>query len=80
MPLHVSQRMRRSSAGADGRSRKSGAAPGRLCISSTSSEACQKKRYGLMVVPKTATTTAAATGFGVKRGQKVRSATCPHGT
>ena len=49
-------------------------------MSSTSSDACQKNRYGLMVVPNTPTTTAAAAAFGVKRGQTVRNATSPQGT
>jgi hypothetical protein len=44
-------------------------------MSSTSSEACQKNRYGLIVVPNTATTTAAVFASSVKRGQTVRSAT-----
>ena len=33
-----------------------------------------------MVVPKTPTMTVAASEFGVKLGQTVRSATSPHGT
>ena len=79
MPLQVSHRMRRSSAGAALGSCKSGGA--RLaCMSSTSSDACQKKRYGLIVVPKTPTTTAAALKFSVSFGHTVRSATSPHGT
>ncbi len=49
-------------------------------MSSTSSEACQKNRYGLMVVPKTPSTTAAAPASSLKRGQTVRKATSPHGT
>jgi hypothetical protein len=49
-------------------------------MSSTSSEACQKKRYGLMVVPNTATTTAAAAASGLNRGMNVCRATSSQGT
>ena len=75
MPLQVSHRMRRSSVPADGRSCTSGAALFAACISSTSSEACQKNRYGLMVVPKIAITIVAALESKVNFGQTVRSAT-----
>ena len=50
------------------------------CMSSTSSDACQKKRYGLIVVPKMPTTTVAALKFNVSFGHTVRNATSPHGT
>ena len=80
MPLAVPHRMRRSFAGAAAGSRKSATEPARACMSSTSSEACQKNRYKLIVVPKTPITTAHAAAFSVKCGQNVRSATWRLGT
>jgi hypothetical protein len=80
MPLHVSYAIRRNSLGAAALSLSSGDAPGIARMSSTSSDACQKKRYGLMVVPKTATIIVAASASRLKLGQKVRSTTSPQGT
>ena len=80
MPLQVSHRMRRSLHAGRPPSLTSGATPVPARMSSTSWEACQKKRYGLIVVPKTPTTTAASIAFGVNLGQNVRSATWLHGT
>ena len=80
MPLQVSHAMRRSSPGAAAGSRSSGSASGCASRSSTSWDACQKNRYGLIVVPNTPTTTAAAVASGRKWGQSVRSATSPQGT
>ena len=48
--------------------------------SSASWEACQKKRYGLMVVPNTATTISIKSRSNDSVGMKVATATSPHGT
>ena len=80
MPVHVSHLMRRNSLAAAGASSTSAGDSGAARISSTSSDACQKNRYGLIVVPNTPTIMAAAFASGVKCGTNVRSATCPQGT
>src|SRR5437588_267695 len=46
-------------------------------ISSTSEEACQKKRYGEMVVPSTATSAAMKPGSSSSRGMNVDVMTAP---
>ena len=47
--------------------------------SSTSSEACQKNRYGLMVVPKIATMAVSDALVSETRGRKVALRTSVHG-
>src|SRR3982074_3778539 len=53
-------------------------AAGSALSSSTSCDACQKKRYGLMVVPKTATTTVRYSAVSAKCGETVWAATSCH--
>src|SRR5207248_1034517 len=66
--------MRRISLRAEALSRNSAGARGLARMSSTSSEACQKNKYGLIVVPNTPTTTAAAPESSVNFGHTVRKA------
>ena len=54
MPMMVSTRMRARAAGPCRGARSSGTRPASMRVSSTSWEACQNSRYGLMVVPKIA--------------------------
>ncbi len=72
MPMYVSHRMRRSSERAPFGKFLRGRAPGCAPISSTSSEHCQKKRYGLMVVPNIATTIIAASALRCSFGRIAR--------
>jgi hypothetical protein len=44
---------------------------GLASTSSTSCAACQKKRYGLMVVPKTATMTVSMSAEGIAFGHNI---------
>src|SRR5579883_2982108 len=56
IPMDVSTRIRCSADGPCRGSRTSGSRSGTALISSTSCDACQKNRYGLIVVPRIATT------------------------
>ena len=55
MPSHVSILMRRRWSRAPFAESRSGSSPAVARCSSTSCDACQKNRYGLIVVPSTAT-------------------------
>src|SRR5215471_3158183 len=79
MPNHVSVSMRLSCSSLCSGANLSGISPGSSLCSSTSSDACQKNRYGLIGVPKIATTVMSIVGVQSMEGTNVARATSFHG-
>src|ERR1700730_14698603 len=70
--------MRANSLGACSGARVNGRAPAPSLVSSTSCPACQKNRYGLIVMPITATTAIRYSASKDSGGQTTAQATSPH--